>query len=252
MNEDYDFIYLSPHLDDAVLSCGAQIFQHISAGRSVMIVTIMAGDPPTGPLSSFAQSLHQRWQLPTRSAEPRREEDIAACAVIGANNLHWNFPDCIYRRHSQSGYPLYSSDDELFGEIDPSDHYLVGRIRKQISNLPNCGRLMIPLTVGSHVDHRLVRKAAELAANQQGIIYYEEFPYNVAANNDQWPHLLDGAWDSLIVELSNEAIKAKIEAIECYKSQINTFFSSSQDIGHQIQETAMRFGGEKLWLHHPI
>ena len=48
------------------------------------MITIFAGDPPTGPLSPFAQSLHDRWQ-----ADPvaRRGEDIEALTLLGAEAI---------------------------------------------------------------------------------------------------------------------------------------------------------------------
>jgi LmbE family N-acetylglucosaminyl deacetylase len=79
-------VYLSPHLDDAALSCGGQIAQQTAAGLPVLIVTLMAGDPPARPLSPFAQQLHTRWQLhdaPTAVAA-RRAEDTAACRHLAA------------------------------------------------------------------------------------------------------------------------------------------------------------------------
>ena len=63
MKPYYDYIYLSPHLDDAVLSCAGQICQFVQAGRSVLIITIMAGDAPAADLSPFARSLHERWEV---------------------------------------------------------------------------------------------------------------------------------------------------------------------------------------------
>ncbi len=53
-------IYLSPHLDDAVYSCGGRIWQDVRRGDTVEIWTIFAGDP-AGELSRFARELHACW-----------------------------------------------------------------------------------------------------------------------------------------------------------------------------------------------
>src|SRR5678816_3320336 len=113
----YDALYLSPHLDDAVLSCGGQIFQRTAAGQTVLIVTIMAGDPPHPTVSDYAQSLHDRWALATDAAAARRAEDLAAAHLLGADTLHWSVPDCIYRLHPTSGQPFYVSDVDIFDQI---------------------------------------------------------------------------------------------------------------------------------------
>ena len=49
------WIYLSPHFDDAVLSCGWLIWQQAQAGQRVEIWTVCAGEIPPGPLTPFAQ-----------------------------------------------------------------------------------------------------------------------------------------------------------------------------------------------------
>ncbi|MBA4379671.1 MAG: PIG-L family deacetylase, partial [Anaerolinea sp.] len=55
------WIYISPHLDDAVLSCGGLIWEQSHAGTQVEIWTVCTGDPPEGPLSPFAEVLHAEW-----------------------------------------------------------------------------------------------------------------------------------------------------------------------------------------------
>ena len=130
MLSHYDFIYLSPHLDDAVLSCGGQIYQHTKMDRSILIVSITAGDPPTSSLSNFARSLHQRWQTPSEAVAIRRAEDQLACVRLGADYLHWNLLDCIYRQNPHTGQPLYSSEEALFGTLHPVEATLV----KQLAN----------------------------------------------------------------------------------------------------------------------
>ncbi len=45
---EYAHIYIAPHLDDAVLSCGGQIAQHTATGARVLVVTICAGSPKAG------------------------------------------------------------------------------------------------------------------------------------------------------------------------------------------------------------
>ena len=61
--EHYAALYLSPHLDDAALSCGGQIAQATRQGRRVLIVTVMAGDPPMEAGNDYIVSLHARWEL---------------------------------------------------------------------------------------------------------------------------------------------------------------------------------------------
>ena len=58
MTDFYPHVYLSPHLDDAVLSCGGLIHRQVVAGQRPLVVTIFAGTPPVDvELSDFARFL---------------------------------------------------------------------------------------------------------------------------------------------------------------------------------------------------
>jgi LmbE family N-acetylglucosaminyl deacetylase len=89
-------IVLSPHPDDAVLSCGGWIDQLVQNGARPIAITIFGGDAPVAvPLSDFAQSLHQRWQLGDNAAAQRRNEDRAACDRLGCYLIHLSFADAV-------------------------------------------------------------------------------------------------------------------------------------------------------------
>jgi LmbE family N-acetylglucosaminyl deacetylase len=244
----YDAIYLSPHLDDAVLSCGGQIYQRRAAGQAVLIVTITAGDPPPAGQSDYVNVLHQRWRLSGAVVAARRAEDMAACQLLGADCWHWPWPDCIYRRSPVTGEPLYVSDADIFGALHPADAPQIDSLAQQIASLPDNDRLFVPLTVGRHVDHQLVRRAAEQACqNSQKLRYYEDYPYA------QRPEALAAAlkpedeWRPTVIPLSAEALEARIQAITCYQSQLSTFFADQADVRRQITSYAKVVGGERLW-----
>ncbi|MBK8430550.1 MAG: PIG-L family deacetylase [Chloroflexi bacterium] len=133
----YHALYLSPHLDDAVLSCGGQIAQQTAAGLPVLIVTLMAGDPPARPLSAFAQKLHDRWQLDAATAvAARRAEDTAACDLLRADLQHWDIPDCIYRADPATGTALYNDGGAIFGSVHPADKQLAAELALAWRNCP--------------------------------------------------------------------------------------------------------------------
>src|SRR4030042_1789814 len=54
-------VFLSPHLDDAVLSCGGLIARQVATNDVVTVLTVSAGEPGRLPLSALAQSRHARW-----------------------------------------------------------------------------------------------------------------------------------------------------------------------------------------------
>ena len=246
----YDILYLSPHLDDAALSNGGFIFQQTRAGPSVLVVTFMAGDAPP-VLSSFAQELHDRWQLDLDAAARRRLEDHNACAILGADVLHLAFPDCVYRAHPQTGENMYRSRNDIFGVINPVElaegQGLLAAIMAQMRALPDCGRVFVPLTIGNHVDHQLIRRAAEKVFDPTKRVYYEDYPYV------QWhgfpPQVLGEGqgWQSEVVGLDAAAIQARHQAIAAYVSQIPTLFGTFAALAEQLPAHIAAKGGERVW-----
>ena len=255
---DYDWIYFSPHLDDAALSCGGQIYMATQTGERVLIVTVTAGDP-IAPVSSYAASLHNRWELVVDATAVRREEDLAACAILGADALHWAVPDCIYRVDSQ-GMPFYVDDADIFGPIAPAELGMVDELVEQMRALPPARHLLAPLAVGNHVDHRLTRMAAERAFGIDKLLYYEDYPY--AQQPGKLELVLDApkndclgnnrAWISETVRLDTVALETKYAAVTAFRSQLSTFFHDQTDLQAQIGGYVATVGGERRWRCLPM
>ena len=243
----YDVIYLAPHLDDAALSCGGQIAGLTRTGKRVLVVTVMAGDPPTAVENDYIRSLHARWELERDAAAQRRAEDSAACAILGADYLHWAIPDCIYRLDPADGRPMYISDDDIFGDVHPAEQPLVSEIAGMLAKLPAHEQCYAPLTVGHHVDHLLVAQAARLAFDDD-LRFYEDYPYA------QQPGKLEAVigetatgWQPRVIALTAADLAAKIEAILAFRSQLSTFFTDRADLERQVQDYAAQVGGERVW-----
>ncbi len=239
-------IYLSPHLDDGVLSCGGRIARQVRAGEHVQVVTVFAGDP-AGDLSAFAQSLHQRWGLEKAAVAARREEDRAALALLGAEAVHWNLPECVYR-HARDGSPLYPSELSLWGPLHPADEILEEEVTSRIARLPGDAHLYVALGAGDHVDHRLVRRAAE--ATGRALVYYEEYPY--AAKPEAVAALAGSEWERQLFFLDDASLAARVAAVACYCSQLGTFWADESEMGRRIRAYALNVGegrpAERYWL----
>jgi len=247
----YDAIYLSPHLDDATLSCGGQIHRQTAAGQSVLIVTVMAGDPPAQAFSSFAHSLHEQWQLTQEAVAARRAEDEVACRILGAEHHHGLVPDCIYRLDPETETVLYEDWPAVIGPIHDADQALIKTLTQQFRELPPAKRIIAPLAAGRHVDHRIVRLAAEASLGLD-LIYFEDYPY-VRDSEALAAVIPPGSerWAQTAIALSPENLEAKIEAIAAYDSQLSTFFNGRADMEFQIRQYAQTVGGERLWQKRP-
>ncbi|MGB9897615.1 PIG-L deacetylase family protein [Thermanaerothrix sp.] len=241
------WIYLSPHLDDAVLSCGGWIWWQIQQGEIVEIWTVCAGDPPAGPLTPYAQSLHKRWQTGPEAVAVRRQEDQNACQRIGALPRYFPIPDCIYRYHPERGTPIVNGDDDLFQpSLPPSEHPWVDFLRVQLKALLSESDILVcPLALGGHIDHHLTRTAAETLALPR-LWYYADFPY---ALRDCHKELRPTTTHRpLPLNLPPDALDAWIEAITCYRSQLSTFWPDLPTLKREILHYYQNCKDQILWM----
>lgn len=254
-------LFLSPHLDDAVLSCGGNIRQLTAKGHTVVVYTVMAGKPARLlPDSPILEDLHTRWETGGTPVNERRWEDIKGVRALGAIPRHGAIPDCVYRLTYQPGgepVALYPSEESLWGELHPADPapMLLGAMPLPY---PETEVLHIPLGAGGHVDHRLVRDwGRRLARTYSGIeiAFYEEYPYSARHGEAQSalgafaPRLLE----PILRPLDEAALAAKIEAIAFYESQISTFWKDLDDMARAVRADALYVGGgqpaEREWRY---
>ncbi|MCI0713878.1 MAG: PIG-L family deacetylase [Chloroflexi bacterium] len=257
-------LFISPHPDDAVLSCGGLISQ-LSSGDDVIVFTVLAGNAPDPlPDSPLIANIHQRWGLGDNPMPTRREEDKAALEMLGAAVVFGDFVDAVYRT-DKSGTALYTSDDDLFGDIKAADK--LANAGLNLHGLLPFETIYIPLGAGNHIDHMLVRWLAlaqlETLPKPLAVFFYEEYPYNSETGEVLHSHAgnrerLSGnaaietallslplSVEPVIKPLSKDAVELKIEAIQCYRSQISTFWEDAQTMAVRVRDAAL---AERLWL----
>jgi LmbE family N-acetylglucosaminyl deacetylase len=222
----YRHIYLSPHFDDIVYSCGGTLGIQTSVGLHPLIITVFAGVPDTsmtpGPLTTqILREMGIRPHEAQQSVLARRQEDARALDYLHTDYLWLNYPEAIFR-----GNPaFYTEKSQLMGgEVHPSDLWIDRQLAEQLVVLHN--RLpdavwYAPLGIGRHVDHQIVCSAADrliqLGAN---VKLYEDFPYvlqqgALEARLKEFGNTLEPA----LVEMS-EMLPVRQEAAEMYASQI--------------------------------
>ncbi len=241
------WIYLSPHFDDVALSCGGLVWEQTTHGDRADIWTICAGDPPPGPLSTFAQSLHTRWQAENNAPVQRKDEDTSACLRLGAGYRHFKVPDCIYRRHPQTGEFMYASEAGLNGPLNPGDRGTIQDLALELrSALPAGAIVVCPLAFGNHVDHQLTRRVAEQLG--QTTWYYADYPY-VLRCHAKVEQMLRSRWEYQTYSISPEGLTAWQDSISLHHSQISTFWSGEEAMRTAINDYLQAEGGIHLW--HP-
>lgn len=162
-----DIVFLSPHLDDAVLSVGALIARQVTEGKRVAVWTVFTSGPPI-------ERVRKRFRV-FAGYDQRYQEDERALSLLGAT-YHWlGFGERIWRE------PQLRNTMGLFRTPQSAEHFEnLGAIANEIEALlDNPGvTIFAPLGVGNHYDHVEVALAAMkvLLARQafSRLLFYED------------------------------------------------------------------------------
>jgi LmbE family N-acetylglucosaminyl deacetylase len=258
VHDQYRHIYFQPHFDDAALSCGGSIVLQVATGQHVLLVTVFGGIPPEGmPLSPFARVLQQRTGLNPDAAEAtrqRRQEELAAAEVLGADILFLDNLEALYR----GSPPYYQSEEALFGLVNPADLALdeqLARVFLDIHERAPLAALYAPLGVGHHVDHQLCCSAADrLAQRRLNVKFYEDFPYVTRQGAlEGRQRELGIAMEPEMVEVSG-TLRQREEAISRYTSQVPQLFggedqmlSAVRGYANSLRKTYPGIQIERFW-----
>jgi LmbE family N-acetylglucosaminyl deacetylase len=239
------WIFLSPHPDDVVYSCGGLIWELTARGDRIDIWTLFDADPPEGALSSYAEGLHARWNAGREAMSVRRSEDEHACKRLDVTVFHFSFPECIYRRDTSSGDWHIHGDEDLFQPLSDADGVWVNRLAERLrESLSKNTNLVSPLSMGGHIDHRLTRAAAEKI--ELPLWYYADYPY-AARENIRMREWIGRAKVSFCLRISGPGLKAWQEASAAYRSQISTFWADQDSLFSAFDLYQKNGGGCCLW-----
>ena len=238
-------VYLSPHLDDVVLSCGGIIWHQVQHHDEVEIWTLFAGDPPQKELSPFAREIHQRWQTGERAAAARRAEDTLACERLEVTPRQFAYPDCIYRNSPGTDQPLIKKNEDLFQPLPACEQAFVDEITAALQQIfPLEATLVIPLAMGNHIDHQIVRLVGERLTRSR--FYYADFPYSGNHPEEVQGRVPQNS-STYHFPINNQSLALWQYAVEAYTSQISTFWPSLSDMYKSLEEYAKSPFGNCLW-----
>lgn len=222
---------LSPHLDDAVLSCAL----FLAANPGSRIITVFASGPPAvRPLTPWDKAARCFAEGADVMAV-RRREDAAAAELLGASPVHLPYWDAQYRTE-QYGYDG-PADEELADVI-------VGDLLAGAAGAPG-GCWLMPLGLG-HRDHRLTAEVGlRLAGQVAGDWYvYEELPYALVDDQRLAKRKLDLRQRDFVLEGHDELTIGTDRAIK--KAAIARHVSQRRPLGRRGVRAAVR-AQERIW-----
>jgi LmbE family N-acetylglucosaminyl deacetylase len=224
-------LFVSPHLDDAILSCGALITR-LARTNPVVVATLFttcSGPPHTLSGRTFLRACAQPDAV-SLFAE-RRREDAAVVSDAGATHVHLGFPDALFRlrgggadlrgrRRRRHVYPTHRLHIGR-GRVSPLDAPLIEQAADAVDAVAReigAGCAFFPLAVGRHVDHVITRTVG--SGYRRAKVFYADFPYVLDHRPDQ--AFLDD--HRLAEELCGEGLERKAELISGYRTQVDALF----------------------------
>jgi LmbE family N-acetylglucosaminyl deacetylase len=205
-------IIVSPHLDDAALSCGGRML----GDQAVLVVNV------------FSRTAWWRFGIGEEERETiqacREMEENLVARLSGARMIALGLPEALLR-----GYAM----GDVFGpprgdEVGPAGGGVGSQIREAVLKLALENPLahwFLPLGVGNHVDHVLVRNTAisglrEAGVKETHLHFYEDLPYaaKLGPEADFSANVPGMALREEILEI-DELTAWKLELLRAYWSQ---------------------------------
>jgi LmbE family N-acetylglucosaminyl deacetylase len=200
----------------------------------------------------LARIMHKKFGLRDQDVmDVRLREDQDACSLLGADTIHAGLPECLYR-FDEAGNPKYRKLNELFEQPPYAEPETRADIRDCFNRIDfsRYDRIYIPLGVGRHIDHLLVREAAEYTINRTGqsfkLLYYRDLPYFCYGTDLNWRSELAHGLQESRVTLPAVSLRHKLAAIERYRSQLAMLWPSRFRMLRQLAAHARSFNDSHL------
>ncbi|WMJ74388.1 PIG-L family deacetylase [Cytophagaceae bacterium ABcell3] len=152
-------LIFSPHLDDAILSCGSSINHWVTEGNEVIVISIFT-----------SCGRHSQAEL----YEKRKKDDIKALQFLGCKFAHLDFVDA----------PFRDAQNNSFSSILFHHDLKCGKVAGLLDSVLSCieiykpSQIYFPLGVGGHIDHhQLFLSSLDCSHFGEAICYYEDLPY---------------------------------------------------------------------------
>lgn len=175
---------VSPHIDDALLSCGILMQRRLASGDNVFVLNIFSAGT---------------------NSENRQKEEKAAQGKIGVKPFFLNELDAPDRSDE------YKNLQSLFfGPLRDDHSPFIDHVKSRIEDFfgeHGITEALFPLGAGTHIDHRIAHEAGRRMAGFP-IRFYEDRPYIL------WPGVLQGRMN----QIGSDAVLPKVTRDDMLKS----------------------------------
>lgn len=209
---------LSPHLDDAVLSC----WHLLAQPDALVVINVFTGVPASVGAAAWWDRLTGATDSRQRVRE-RVDEDRRALALAGRTPVNLGFLDEQYREMDQS---LASLTTRIEGLLGPG------------------AQIYAPAALGGHADHMLVRAAAlELLRAGFAVSLYADLPH---ATLHGWPAWVTGRGATASQDLAAALWERSLAATGVSPESMVPMVHELDVVAHAHKLAAIRAYGTQL------
>ncbi len=228
-------LFLSPHLDDAVFSCGGVMAILADQGWCTVLATAFTRS--VVPASGFALAcqLDKGLAPEVDYMALRREEDRVAAGLLGVTELRWL--DLLEAPHRG-----YESAAALFGAIHPGDTVATAldAAFAALAHEFEPGVVLAPQGLGNHVDHQQVIHAALRCFPRDRLAFYRDTPYAIRQPGAQALAAVPAGPVTIVPTAA--ALSRKLAAAQAYGSQIGFQFGGPDALSAALARFARAEG----------
>ena len=218
-------VAISPHLDDAVFSCGGLLALLSDAGWRVELATVFAASVtnPTG----FALDCQLDKGLPAEVdyMALRRDEDREAARMVGASPRWLPFVEAPHRGYGSAGALFGASvaTDAVEDQVAEALGALLAALSPDL--------VLAPQAIGGHVDHRATVRALR-RIERPATVWWRDFPYDVRGPSPAEPFaVMMAGLPERVVPVDAEQ---KRVACSAYRSQSGFQFGGAEGLARLL------------------
>jgi LmbE family N-acetylglucosaminyl deacetylase len=246
-------VVLSPHLDDAVLSLGATIARAVESGARVEVLTVFAGNPDSNaPTDDWERKTG--FATAGEASRRRREEDRAACAVLGSIPRWFDYGPEPYERGASMAEVLSAVEAATAGAdtilvpgfpLAHADHAAL--TQAVLVRGLSCQHLGLYAEQPYSFDRRAIPSGPVRA--MPALVESATLPWQRAAADFTWQRAA-GSYTWQRAAANSRHRHAKLQAVKQYQSQLRSLGLRQTGRGHlrlrMMLWSEARQGGETI------
>ena len=250
-----NILVVSPHRDDAAFSLLLSIDHWMSVGHRVTLLNIFT-QSLYAPYAD-AESMREHAQLADVSALRKKEDESFLASIPGIAMTDLNLEDAPIRLSCDSATVCDI-------EADPNDP-AIPAISKALPFQARASQpvhaLVVPLALGHHVDHRVVRDTILPFTTHLPTAFYEDLPYAMREGvrvdltrfrEDASSQFHEPLHPVLVRSARTYPATFKLKAVSLYASQIDLRVAETiANFSHRYNG-AERLWANELWLRNAV